>query len=72
MQSRLGSFIESCTNIAIGYGVALLAQAAIFPLYGIHVAPHEHMTIGAMFTAVSLLRSFALRRFFNWLGVHHG
>ena len=29
MQSRLGSFIESCTNIAIGYGVALLAQAAI-------------------------------------------
>ena len=68
MQSRLGSFIESCTNIAIGYGVALLAQAAIFPLYGIHVAPHEHMTIGALFTAVSLTRSYILRRAFNWWG----
>ena len=36
-QTRLGSLIESLMNIAIGYGVALLSQIAIFPLFGIHV-----------------------------------
>ena len=68
-QSRRASLIEALANIAIGYGVAVLAQMAIFPVFGIHATAREHMAIGAMFTAVSLVRSFVLRRLFESLRV---
>lgn len=66
MQSRLGSFVESCVNVAIGYGVALAAQLAVFPLYGLHVDLATNAKIGGWFTAVSIARSYLVRRGFNW------
>lgn len=57
--------IESCANVAIGYGVAVASQVAIFPLFGIHVPFHSNLGIGAWFTAISLVRSYILRRAFN-------
>ena len=66
-QSRRMSFVESCANVAIGYLVALAAQVAIFPIFDIHVSTGDHLLIGLLFTVVSLVRSYALRRFFNAL-----
>lgn len=65
MQSRKGSAIEAVSNVAIGYLVALAAQAAIFPMFGLHASASEHMAIGGLFTIVSLVRSYLLRRLFN-------
>ena len=67
MQSRWMSLIEAVTNIAVGYGVAVLTQALVFPLFGLSVSLGENIGIGAVFTVVSLIRSFALRRAFNAL-----
>lgn len=67
-QTRLGSLVESLTNIAIGYGVALVSQLLIFPLYGIAVSLQTNVAIGAWFTVVSLVRSYLLRRLFNRIG----
>lgn len=64
-QTRLGSLIESLMNIAIGYGVALLSQIAIFPMFGIHVPLSTNLWIGAWFTVISLVRSYIIRRWFN-------
>jgi hypothetical protein len=64
-QSKLGSFIESCMNIAIGYGIALLSQLTIFPLYGIHISLSTNLWIGLWFTVISLVRSYVIRRWFN-------
>jgi hypothetical protein len=64
-QSRIGSLIESAANIAIGYFVALLSQLAIFPLFGIHIPLSDNLLIGAWFTAISLARSYCIRRWFN-------
>lgn len=69
-QSRLGSAVESVANVAIGYLVAVGSQVVIFPLFGIHIPFSDNLLIGAWFTVISLLRSFALRRFFNRL--HRG
>lgn len=68
-QSRLGSLSESIVNIAIGYAIAVVAQIVVFPWFGIQTTLGENLTIGAIFTAVSLARSYALRRVFNWLQV---
>lgn len=66
-QSRLHSLIESVFNIVIGFGVAIGAQLAIFPLFGIQISLSQNLGIGFLFTLVSLVRSYALRRFFNFL-----
>ena len=64
-QSRLESLIEAGMNVAIGYGVALLSQMAIFPMFGIYVPFSTNLWIGAWFTAISLARSYIIRRWFN-------
>jgi len=65
MQSRVESLVESIVNIAIGYGVALLSQILIFPLFGIHVPLSTNLWIGLWFTMISLVRSYVIRRWFN-------
>ena len=65
MQSRLQSLIESLMNIAIGYGVALASQLALFPLFDIHIPLSSNLWIGAWFTVISLVRSYVIRRWFN-------
>ncbi len=66
-QSRLGSVVESVVNVLVGYGVAVGAQIAIFPLFGVNLPVSDNILIGLLFTAVSLVRSYALRRLFNRL-----
>ena len=66
-QTRLLSLVEAVANVAIGFGVALLTQMAVFPLVGIRIPVERHLVIGLAFTAVSLARSYLLRRFFERL-----
>jgi len=65
MQSRWMSLLESLTNIIFGYGVAVLTQIAVFPVFGLHAALSDNFLLGAIFTVVSLIRSYTLRRVFN-------
>jgi hypothetical protein len=64
-QSRLESFIEALFNVLIGYGVALLSQLIVFPLVGIDVPLSTNIEIGLWFTLISIVRSYAIRRWFN-------
>ena len=64
-QSRLMSLVESVANVAIGYGVAVFTQILIFPVFGLHTTLAENLKMGAVFTVVSIARSFALRRVFE-------
>lgn len=68
-QSRRISLVESVTNIAVGYGVAVLVQIGLFPLFGMAVTLGDNLIIGGVFTVVSLVRSYTLRRAFNLLSV---
>lgn len=64
-QTRTASAIEAIANVAVGFGIALLAQVMIFPLFGFTPSTSENLQIGALFTLVSLARSYLLRRLFN-------
>ncbi|KAA2315135.1 hypothetical protein DL237_09715 [Pseudooceanicola sediminis] len=66
-QSRLMSLIESVANVVIGYGVAVITQILIFPIFGLHTTLAQNLKMGAIFTVVSIARSFALRRIFERL-----
>jgi len=67
MQLKRHSLLESIVNVAVGYGVALLSQIAIFPVFGIEVTLKDNILIGAFFTVVSIIRSYILRRIFTRL-----
>ena len=64
-QSRRSSFAEAVANTVFGYVVAILTQIAVFPVYGLAVDLQSHIGIGAAFVAVSLIRSYFLRRIFE-------
>ncbi len=66
-QSRLMSFVEAAANVAVGYVVAVLTQALVFPLFGLQASLAQNLKIGLIFTAVSIVRSYALRRAFERL-----
>ena len=51
----------------VGYGLAVLTQIALFPLFGVHASLRDNLAIGLAFTVVSFGRSLLLRRVFNWL-----
>ena len=68
-QSRLMSLVESLANVLVGYVVAVATQMLVFPLFGLAVTVTENLLIGLIFTAVSIVRSYALRRGFEALRV---
>lgn len=68
-QSRLMSLVEALTNVAVGYGVAVATQILIFPLFGLHTTLVQNLKMGAIFTMVSIARSYVLRRLFEAIRV---
>jgi len=64
-QSKRMSFVESLANVAVGYGINCAAQAIVFPWFGIRIPISHNLTIGLIFTVISIVRSYTLRRIFN-------
>ena len=69
-QTRTGSFTEAWANIAVGFTVNYTANLLIFPLFGFHISLQANFLMGVIYTAISLARSYTLRRWFN--GLHWG
>lgn len=69
-QSRLMSLLEAVANVFVGYGVAVVTQILIFPVFGLHTTLTQNLKMGAIFTIVSIARSFALRRVFEAIRIH--
>ena len=64
-QSKRWSLIEAATNTIVGYALAVTTQFAVFPLFGLQVGVIENLGLGLIFTVVSVLRGYALRRVFE-------
>ena len=69
-QTKTQSAIESVANVAVGYGVSLAANATILPLFGITISTADNLAIGAIYTAISIVRSSCVRRAFNRRSSH--
>ena len=64
-QTRTMSMVETITNVAIGLIVSFLSQVVVFKYYDIHISLAQNLELTLYFTVVSVIRGFALRRFFN-------
>lgn len=70
MQSRKHSFLEALLNTASGFLTSLLTQWLVFPWFNLHPSLRENLALTAIFTIVSIARSYAWRRIFNHLNSH--
>jgi hypothetical protein len=57
--------VEAVTNLVVGYALAVTTQIVVFPWFGLHPSLGENLALGGVFTGISLLRSYALRRLFE-------
>jgi hypothetical protein len=65
-QTRKQSGVEAATNLVVGYLINMGANFVIFPIMGWSITLGQNLTIGVFYAIVSLLRSYGLRRFYNW------
>jgi len=69
-QTKLQSFLEQCANMGSGLIISVfLLTYVINPFYGFEASPIDNILITAIFPALSIIRGYFWRRFFN-AGLH--
>ena len=64
-QSPRSSIIEAWMNICIGFSINYAANYLFLPMLGAHFTPMENFALGWIYTAISIMRQYAIRRWFN-------
>jgi hypothetical protein len=59
---------EAITNVAVGLLLAFLVQGFLYPALGIIATAQENLMIAAVFSALSVIRSYLVRRAFDTMG----
>lgn len=65
-QSKRHSLFESLTNVVVGFSISTVANMIVLPWFGYNVDLKGATSIGGVLTIVSIVRSYCLRRFYNW------
>lgn len=78
MQTSRQSMVESLLGTAIGFIISVLVwQFIVNPIWELHTTIFQNLNITLLFTVVSVIRSYYVRRLFNHLHtknnekVHH-
>lgn len=65
--SKIKSFVESIINIIIWFLISFIANTIVLPLFWYNVSTKDSFYIAIVFTVISLVRSYLIRRIFvNW------
>jgi hypothetical protein len=66
MQTKKQSAVEALMNILLGYSVNFSANMLILPMLGFDISLGQNAFLGILYTIISFLRSYIVRRFYNW------
>jgi hypothetical protein len=66
-QTKIGSAVEAVSNIIVGFAINFVANLLVWPLFGLSMGARTAFLGGVIFTVISLIRSYVLRRWFNGL-----
>ena len=64
-QLKRNSLIESLTNTLSGFVVSYVAGLIVFPLFGFEATAVQVGWITLIYTALSVMRNYVVRRIFN-------
>ena len=68
MQSKKQSLIETLTNVGIGWFISFIANMLVLPLFGYNINLTDGLLISIIFTIISIVRGYVVRRWFNSKG----
>ncbi len=71
MQSKKRSLVEACTNIVVGFTLSVIANYYVLTWYAMPVTWGNMSILAAVMTFMSLVRSYWLRRLYNWYDVKY-
>ena len=65
MQSKKQSLIESLTSVFIGWLIGVILNILVLPLFDYNITVIDSLWVSLIFTVVSVIRGYIIRRFFN-------
>lgn len=65
MQKKIHSLLESLLNVIVGFIISYAISFIVYPLFGIPVNPTKYLGIVLIYTVISVIRSYVIRRYFN-------
>lgn len=65
-QSKKASFQESITNVVVGFVIGYATNAIMLPLLGMHPSFGDSVILTIVFAIISVIRSYGIRRYYNW------
>ena len=65
MQTKRQSLIETLTSVFVGWLIGVILNMLVLPLFDYNVNLTDGVLISIIFTAVSVIRSYIIRRWFN-------
>ena len=57
--------IETLTSVFVGWIIGVILNMLVLPLFDYDVSLTDGVLISIIFTAVSIIRSYVIRRWFN-------
>lgn len=66
-QSKRASLAESVSSTALGFVVSMGILEGVNQVWDLSLGLGDNVAITTLFTVASVLRSYGVRRFFNWL-----
>jgi len=64
-QTKKLSLIEACINTLIGYVITLICSPFIYWICDVKISATQMSLVTLIFTGVSIVRGYVIRRFFN-------
>ena len=65
MQTKRQSLIETLTSVFVGWLIGVILNMLVLPLFDYNVSLTDGVLISIIFTAVSVIRGYVIRRWFN-------
>ena len=65
MQTKKQSMIESLTSTTIGWLIGVILNLTVLPLFDYNITVTDSLLVSLIFTMVSVVRGYLIRRFFN-------
>ena len=65
MQTKKQSFIETIISVFVGWIIGVILNMLVLPLFDYDVSLTDGVLISIIFTVVSIIGSYIIRRWFN-------
>ena len=65
MQTKRQSLIETLTSVFVGWIIGVILNLTILPLFDYNITVVDSLWVSLIFTVISVVRGYLIRRFFN-------